>query len=80
MKVSVQNVIVDEQEIIVCGRGGDVCKFVLSQEEVEVEDREVGAPSIGMNILDMLQYLRNRMPQLQAHIVNEPLEDDEDFA
>ena len=54
MKTSSESILVTEEGVIVAGRGGDVCKLVETEEEVEVESRDVGSPMLGMDWLNLL--------------------------
>ena len=54
MKMSSESILVTEEGVIVAGRGGDVCRFVETEEEVEVESREVGSPMLGIDLMNLL--------------------------
>ena len=54
MKMSSESILVTEEGVIVSGRGGDVCRLVETEEEVEVETREVGRPMLGLSLMNLL--------------------------
>ena len=57
MRQSAENILVMEEGVVVCGRGGDLCKFVNSDEEIQLEDKTIGMPGVSPAMMQILQNM-----------------------
>jgi WD40 repeat protein len=75
MRTSAECILVDEDVVVAAGRGGDVCRFVNSEEDIEPEERNVGGPVISANMMGMFANFQHMVD----HLNNGPLDDLDDF-
>ena len=67
-----------ENGVIASGRGGDLCKFVESEEDLTVQERDIGAPAVSSGFLNMFGNINFLLQRLHGIHAEEEEEEEEE--